>query len=224
MPAVVDRQPRSRAARGRAAREAPSRCPLHALARAEPDAAGVPARLLHRDRRLAEAADERVPADARTAPAGCRLRRRAARDFHQRRPDARAGSRGATDHLDQLRACHGAGGRPPLRLGRRWRGQRDSRRHRRHQLRRLRRALGAHTDDAGDLARRATDGPHHGLPGGRREEHRRGRRQHRLDRPWRAPARGAPERGGRPWARGIRVRRRAADGHRRLPGARVPRP
>ena len=83
-------EPGPRAARRRAPRRAPAGRAGHAVARAEPDRARVPARVVDGDRRLAEAADaartcaslERRPARRRAspaAPAHGHLRRRHAR-------------------------------------------------------------------------------------------------------------------------------------------------
>ncbi len=57
VPALVDREPRARARRGRGARPPAPGCAVHAVARAQPLAARVPACLVDGDRRIPQAAD-----------------------------------------------------------------------------------------------------------------------------------------------------------------------
>ena len=71
---------------------------------------------------------------------------------------------------------------------------------------------------------RAVHRAHDRAVGGRHQEHRRRRRQHRLDRSGRAAARRAAERRGPARARLLRRRRHRADRDRRCAGARVHRP
>ena len=98
------------------------------------------------------------------------------------------------------------------------------RRHRRHHLRREPGTRRPHPVDKGDLDRSALPRPHDRLPGGGREEHRRGRRQHRLGRRGRPAPRRAEERRCRPRPGLLRRRRHRADRDRRIGGPRLDRP
>ena len=93
-----------------------------------PSAARVPARLVDRHRRVAQAADEPLSSrELERAAARGGLRRPAADgDVGRRRARRDDGRRGA-DPLDQLRAGDGAGRRPPLRAPRRRHRHRDRR-------------------------------------------------------------------------------------------------
>ncbi len=224
LPAVVDRQPRARAGARRATRASSAGRALHAFARAQPDAARVSPRLLRRDRRFAEAADEHLPAGPRGASARRRLRGAAIDGDLQRRRGRRCGHGGRTDPLGQLRARDGACRGTPLRGARRSQRERGGRRHGRHELRRGARATRAHPGHARDLARARVRGAHHGFPRGRRAQRRRRRRLDRVDRLGWAAARRTAERSGRPGPCLLRAWRQRADRDRRGSGARLHRP
>ena len=163
--------------------------------RAQPDAARVPPRLLDLHRRLAEAADVRLPARADE--------RACARPASPGRVLMVTSQGGMMDADDVAEApIHAIGSGPAMApvAGRHYAARdagtdtADRRRHRRHQLRRQPGAPGPHPVDPRDLARPALPRPHDRLPLGRRQEHRRRRRLDRLGRRGRPAARRPAER------------------------------
>ena len=146
-----------------------ARSPGHAVARAQPEPARVPPRVVGRDRRVAQAADEQLlPASSR--------RRCATHGFGGRLLimtsaggvlDAARGRR-AADPLDRLRAGRRPGRRPPLRAARRRIRHRARHRRRRNDLRRQPRPPRPDPVDARDARRRPDLRIHHRLPVGRR--------------------------------------------------------
>ena len=205
--------PGARAARRRADRRARARRPVHALAPAQPDRARVPARVVDRDRRLAEAADAGLPDRARARPARGRVPRAAVR----RRPRSAApGARRGRRAADLLASAPGPSMAPVAALTYGDAGARDGD----GPPDMLVCDTGGTTFDVGlvsggaihytsrDLARRPLDRPHHRHARGRRQEHRRRRRLDRLDRLRRADPRRPAERGRRPGPGLLRPRRR----------------
>ena len=108
VPDLGDRQPGPRAPRRRAARPRVAGGAVHALAPAESDHPRVPAGVVDRHRRVAEAADAGIPADAGAGLAACRTRRSHLRRHLVRRRLASGGGDRAADLLDRLRSVHGA--------------------------------------------------------------------------------------------------------------------
>ena len=91
--------------------------PLHALASPQPDPARIPARVLSRNRRVAEASDATPFARAPRRPRRRRLRWRASGQHRLRRPDARGGRRRPADLHGQIGPGDGAARRHRLRRG-----------------------------------------------------------------------------------------------------------
>ena len=143
---------------------APAGRAVHALARAQPDHPRVPARLVDRHRRVAEAAHAGVPLDDGERPARGRLRGPPAdRDVVRRRLAARPGGR-AADLLGRLRPVDGArrGAHVRARRVRRGGGRRPRRlRHGRDDVRRRPHVGRPRQRDRRDVARRALDRAHH---------------------------------------------------------------
>ena len=181
---------------------------LHALASDQSVDPRIPARHVDRDRRLAEADHDGLPPRPRSAAARRRLRRpRADHHLAGRRHGCGEHRRGA-GAAGQFRAEPRAGRGARLWLGGGFRHA-DRRRHRRHHLRRIAGPPRPHSADARDLARPPARQPHDRDALGRRAQHRRRRRLHRLRRSRRPPPCRSDQRRRRARAGRLRSRRHA---------------